>query len=115
MIIQSFISGPLNTNAYVVACAETKQAIVIDPAPGSTDAVYTYCIDHNLECQAILLTHSHWDHIADVEPLSKRNKAPIYIHSFDTFNLSVIKGTRTEIETTEQTVTKRKSGILNAE
>lgn len=87
MIIQSFISGPLNTNTYVVACAETKQAIIIDPAPGSTDAIYAYCIEHHLKCQAILLTHSHWDHIADVEPLRERISMPIYIHSADTPNL----------------------------
>ncbi len=31
----------------------------------------------------ILLTHSHWDHIAEVSVLKEQLKAPVYIHKDD--------------------------------
>ncbi|HEX2580255.1 MAG TPA: MBL fold metallo-hydrolase, partial [Rhabdochlamydiaceae bacterium] len=41
----------------------------------------------SLTPQMILLTHSHWDHIADVVKLKKLLQVPIYVHSEDAGNL----------------------------
>jgi len=87
MIIQAFPSGPLETNAYVVACPHTHQAVIIDPAPGCTAAVSGFISDKNLTPIAILLTHSHWDHIADVAKLKALYKIPVSIHPQDSPNL----------------------------
>lgn len=66
MDIQVFPTGPLSTNAYLVSCSETKKAAVIDPAFGSAKPMARYIQKNALECIWILLTHSHWDHIADL-------------------------------------------------
>lgn len=87
MIIQDFPSGPFETNAYVVACPQTKQAAFIDPAPDSKDALIDFVTQNQLNPVAILLTHSHWDHIADVADLKDNYPVPIYIHSLDAPNL----------------------------
>lgn len=87
MNIQAIPSGPFETNAYVVSCPETKQAAIIDPAPESASSIIAYLTQHQLIPVKILLTHSHWDHIADAAVLKKKYAIPVYIHSFDAGNL----------------------------
>lgn len=87
MFIQTFPSGPCSTNAYVVACANTHDAAVIDPAPESFALIQSFLAKQGLNAQKILLTHSHWDHIADVQPLKVEYRIPVYIHSLDAPNL----------------------------
>lgn len=87
MIIQAFPSGPFETNAYIVTCPVTKKAAIIDPAPQSFPSLVSYLEKNQLIPDKILLTHSHWDHIADVAPLKKRFSLPIYIKKEDAPNL----------------------------
>lgn len=87
MIIQAFPSGILSTNAYVVGCPLTKKAAIIDPAHQSTDSIISFLEKNQLDCTAILLTHSHWDHIADAAHLKKKLQVPVYIHPLDALNL----------------------------
>jgi len=87
MHIQTFPSGPIPTNAYLAICSATGQAVVIDPAPQSAPAILEYLKSHGLTCQKILLTHSHWDHIADVHILKQALSVPVFIHPLDTPNL----------------------------
>ncbi|WP_068471432.1 MBL fold metallo-hydrolase [Candidatus Protochlamydia phocaeensis] len=87
MLIQAFPSGPFSTNAYVAACPLTKAAAIIDPAPESAAAIQTFLNQQALTCKHILLTHSHWDHIADVGALKSFYHARVYIHSLDALNL----------------------------
>lgn len=87
MFIKTFPSGPLSTNAYLVACEETKQAAVIDPSQGSTAPILDILKENQFTCDKILLTHSHWDHIADVAELKRKTGAPVYVHALDAANL----------------------------
>ncbi len=87
MFIQAFSCGPFYTNAYVVACARTNQAAIIDPSPDSAKNIQSFLLQHHLNAEKILLTHSHWDHIADVKPLKDQNKILLYIHPLDAPNL----------------------------
>lgn len=87
MFIQSFPSGPLATNSYIVACPKIRLAAIIDPAPESSPNLISFLAEHDLKLEKILLTHSHWDHIADVAPLVKKYAVPVYIHANDEANL----------------------------
>lgn len=87
MLIQTIPSGPFETNAYVLACPETRKAAIVDPAPESAHKIITYLTENQLIPDKILLTHSHWDHIADTSVLKKKYHIPVYIHSLDTPNL----------------------------
>lgn len=87
MFIQAFPSGPFSTNAYLIACPLTKEAIIVDPAPGSARSVYLSIQQNNFACKAIVLTHSHWDHMADVQRLKAHDSIPVYIHPLDASNL----------------------------
>jgi hydroxyacylglutathione hydrolase len=87
MIIQAFPSGPFDTNAYIAACPRTREAAIIDPAPGSANALIAFISDQELTPIAILLTHSHWDHIVDTAQLKTKYKIPVSIHQLDAGNL----------------------------
>lgn len=87
MTVHAFPSGPFETNAYIVVCPETKEAAIIDPAPESGAPILEFLQRNNLNTSKILLTHSHWDHIADTALLKKRLQVPVYIHSMDKDNL----------------------------
>ncbi len=87
MFIEAYPSGPFETNAYIAACEQTRLAAIIDPAPGSADDLINALEAKRFNPVAILLTHSHWDHIADVAPLKKRYQIPVYIHAMDAPNL----------------------------
>lgn len=87
MNIKAFPSGPYATNAYIVACPLTKKAAIIDPAPDSFRAINIYVTANQLVVDKILITHSHWDHIAEVAALKKHFSVPIYIHQEDAPNL----------------------------
>jgi hydroxyacylglutathione hydrolase len=86
-LIEVFPSGPLDTNAYVVCCPQTLQAGIIDPAPQSADAIIEYLKQNQCVPKKILLTHSHWDHIADTAMLKKTFNIPVGIHPLDRSNL----------------------------
>ncbi|MCB1072161.1 MAG: MBL fold metallo-hydrolase [Chlamydiales bacterium] len=84
-IIECFPSGPFETNAYILACSETNKGVIIDPAPDSAAAL----IDGSaaIEIKAILLTHSHWDHIGDLKKVKTTFGVPVYVHPSDRLNV----------------------------
>ncbi len=86
MRIYSLPSGPFETNCYIAECGDGK-VILIDPAPDSFDKIKKTLEKQQLKPIALLLTHSHWDHIADAAKVKKAYSIPIYIHPRDSENL----------------------------
>ena len=87
MFLRKFPSGPLETNTLLLACPKEKIAAVIDPAQGSTKEVLAAAARHGFSIQLILLTHSHWDHIADLALLREQTGAAVYVHAEDAPNV----------------------------
>jgi glyoxylase-like metal-dependent hydrolase (beta-lactamase superfamily II) len=87
MIVYKFPSGPLETNAILFGCAETKRGAVIDPSLGSTEAILAQAAESGLVIEKILLTHSHWDHFADAHALKTRTSALLFVHPSDAKNV----------------------------
>jgi len=87
MIVKTIISGPFETNAYILGCQETREAAIVDPAPDSAKKILVVLEVENLNPTAILLTHTHWDHIVDVHKLKKHFDIPVYVHERDAENL----------------------------
>ncbi len=83
MIIETFILSPFQQNTRIVACAETKIAICIDPGERSAE-MFDFIADNNLHLQAIALTHAHLDHIGGVTAVYQIfPDADIILHSDD--------------------------------
>jgi hydroxyacylglutathione hydrolase len=87
MILEVFPSGPLETNAYLLACSKTKHAAVIDAPFESSELLLRRAKELSISIDMILLTHSHWDHIAEASVLKEKLKVPVYIHESDAGNL----------------------------
>ncbi len=87
MILDCFCSGPADTNLYLLGCPETKRAVVIDAPFKSTDWVLRRSRELSLNVEKILLTHSHWDHTADLARLKNALNAPVYVHREDAGNV----------------------------
>ncbi len=86
MILEVFPLGPADTNAYLLGCSKTKRAAVIDVPLGSKILI-NRAKELHLQIEMILLTHSHWDHIADIALLKEKLRVPVYIHREDAENL----------------------------
>ena len=87
MIIYRFCFGPLETNAILIGCPQTKKGAVIDPSAGSTATILDRAAQAGLTIEKILLTHSHWDHFADAQELKTKTSALLYVHALDAKNI----------------------------
>lgn len=81
MKILTFSGGPFGQNGYVVLCESSGDAVVVDPgatAPRMVEAVR----DAGADLSAILLTHSHLDHVEGVPTVREAFPgAPIHLHA----------------------------------
>jgi hydroxyacylglutathione hydrolase len=69
--------GPIQENCYIVRQEGGERAVVIDPgeeAPRLLAAIEQL----GVSVEAILLTHTHFDHIGAVAPLARATGAPVY-------------------------------------
>jgi hydroxyacylglutathione hydrolase len=87
MTVRGFTVGPLAENCWIVH--EGERAIVVDPgdeAPRLQKALD----DLGLGTEAILLTHTHFDHVGAVAALARHTGAPVYCPELETAVLADI-------------------------
>lgn len=78
---------PLGTNSYLIACQSTKNAFLVDPGLGSFRFFSSLIEEKGYQLQAIVLTHSHWDHIAEVALCCRSWSVPLWVHREDGANI----------------------------
>jgi glyoxylase-like metal-dependent hydrolase (beta-lactamase superfamily II) len=61
--VHKVVVGPMDNNVYVVRCAQTGDAVLIDAA-NEHEQLLELCRD--LGVRQVLETHGHWDHIQAV-------------------------------------------------
>ena len=83
MLIKTLPVGQLETNCYVVTNENTLECVVIDPGDES-NTILDYLEDNHLKCQAILLTHGHFDHVGAVDAVAEETGAKVYLNPLDT-------------------------------
>ena len=75
--------GMIGTNCYIFWDEESRQCAVVDPGDNG-DKVAAYIQGQGLEPVAILLTHSHFDHILGIPGLRAQWPGlPIWCHPAD--------------------------------
>ena len=72
--------GSFENNCYLVSCAKTGEAIIIDPA-AETDTIIRAA--QGLNVRFILITHGHSDHIGALAGVREATGAPVGIHRED--------------------------------
>ena len=83
MIIEELTVTAFQQHTRVLGCSVSGMAICIDPGD-EADRIAAILEGHNLELQAITLTHAHLDHVGGVAALKKlRPEAKVILHHAD--------------------------------
>ena len=77
MDVRTFTVGPVQENCHLARLDGARKAVLIDPGDeperllGAIDAL-------GLTVEAILLTHTHFDHVGAVAPVARATGAPVW-------------------------------------
>jgi glyoxylase-like metal-dependent hydrolase (beta-lactamase superfamily II) len=75
--VSGFTVGPVAENCFFAARDGEKTAIVVDPGD-EAERLMEALEDREYTVAAILLTHTHFDHVGAVAPLARHTGAPVY-------------------------------------
>lgn len=95
-MIQVVPTGVFGVNSIIVTTGENK-CFVVDPAAcmlsGDETKIINYLSKNNLQCEGIVLTHSHFDHITGIASLKKAfPNAKVAIHEAEAIELQNAPG-----------------------
>lgn len=82
MYIKQFQESGFMVFSYLVACRNTKEALVIDPA-GDIDAIIAEAEKEGFRILRIVNTHGHVDHVMGNAELKEKTNASITVHEGD--------------------------------
>ena len=75
--VRMFTVGPVQENSFLLRREGADRALLVDPgdeAPKLLGAIEAL----GVQLDAILLTHTHFDHVGAVAPVAKATGAPVY-------------------------------------
>ena len=75
--VAMFTVGMVQENCFLVRSQDSDRAVIVDPgeeAPRLLQAIE----DAGVTLDAILLTHTHFDHVGAVAPVARATRAPVY-------------------------------------
>jgi glyoxylase-like metal-dependent hydrolase (beta-lactamase superfamily II) len=81
-IIKQIPIGPLQVLTYLVACPQTKEAVIIDPA-GEEEKISALIEEEDVKVKYILNTHGHADHVLANQRLKQMLSVPTSMHELD--------------------------------
>jgi glyoxylase-like metal-dependent hydrolase (beta-lactamase superfamily II) len=88
--VRMFTVGPVQENAYIVmAGRECGRAVMVDPGE-EPERLLAAARALEVEIEAILITHCHFDHIGAVAPVARATGAPVYCPEIEVGLLSDI-------------------------
>ena len=74
--------GMLQCNCHIVGDPFTHEAMIIDPGDDA-DRILEIIRRHHLNVRAIVITHTHIDHVAGLHRVREATGAPVYMHPDD--------------------------------
>jgi glyoxylase-like metal-dependent hydrolase (beta-lactamase superfamily II) len=89
MDVRMFTVGPVQENCFVARREGADRALIVDPGD-EADRILTAVDELGVGVDAILLTHTHFDHVGAVAPVAKATGAPVYCPELETFVLADI-------------------------
>jgi glyoxylase-like metal-dependent hydrolase (beta-lactamase superfamily II) len=82
--VQMFTVGPVQENCFIVREQGSGRAVIVDPGEEPDKllaAIETLGIE---KLEAILITHTHFDHVGAVAPVARATGAPVYCPELET-------------------------------
>jgi hydroxyacylglutathione hydrolase len=77
MDVRMLTVGPVAENCFVFARDGSERGLVVDPGE-EAERIQAAIEEMGLGIDAILLTHTHFDHVGAVAPLARATGAPVY-------------------------------------
>jgi hydroxyacylglutathione hydrolase len=74
-----FTVGPLQENCYIVRAKGADTAVIIDPGDEAERILEALKALEIKTVDAILLTHTHFDHVGAVAAIARATGAPVYV------------------------------------
>jgi hydroxyacylglutathione hydrolase len=79
MDVAMFTVGPLQENCFLLrADAQATRAVIVDPGE-EPEKLLAGIEQLGVTLEAILLTHTHFDHVGAVAPIARATGAPVYV------------------------------------
>jgi len=75
--VRMFTVGPVAENTFLVRATDSDRALMIDPGD-EPERLLAPVDELGLTLEAILLTHTHFDHIGAVAPVAEATGATVY-------------------------------------
>jgi hydroxyacylglutathione hydrolase len=82
MILESRAAAPFYKNGFLLACDETRDAVIIDPGD-EVDELLDIAHRRQLTIRFLLLTHAHMDHLSGLARAAQSTGARIGLHQND--------------------------------
>jgi glyoxylase-like metal-dependent hydrolase (beta-lactamase superfamily II) len=79
-----FTVGPVQENCYVARTPGSDRAVIIDPGDEAERLLGALKALEITTVEAILLTHTHFDHVGAVAPVARATGAPVYCPELET-------------------------------
>jgi glyoxylase-like metal-dependent hydrolase (beta-lactamase superfamily II) len=72
-----FTVGPVQENCFLFRRDGSQQALIVDPGD-EAERILGAVDELDVKVEAILLTHTHFDHVGAVAPVARATGAPVY-------------------------------------
>jgi len=76
--VRMFTVGPVQENCFVVRQKGSDRGLIVDPGDEPERLIAAIEALGIQKVEAILVTHTHFDHIGAVAPVAKATNAPVY-------------------------------------
>lgn len=76
-VVRSFTVGPVQENCHFVHSEGSDRCVVVDPGD-EAPRLLSALDELGLTCEAILLTHTHFDHVGAVAPVARATGAEVW-------------------------------------
>jgi glyoxylase-like metal-dependent hydrolase (beta-lactamase superfamily II) len=83
MDVRMLTVGPVQENCFIARRDGAREALVVDPGD-EAERIAKLVDELELDVQAILITHTHFDHVGAVAPLARHTGAPVWCPQLET-------------------------------
>ena len=83
--------GPMANFAYLVVDSATHKAVVVDPG-WESEKILQRAQDLGVEITGVWLTHTHFDHIQEVQAVMAAAGVPVWVHPVERAQLGDVTG-----------------------
>jgi len=77
--IESLTVGPFQSNCHIVACGETRDAVIFDAGDEAARILETVRA-MNVQVKAVVNTHAHLDHVSGLAGVIDALGVPVFMH-----------------------------------